>query len=255
MFFVGKLYLMTFHFSAILPDLGIGILSDSAVSYELGDGSWSRLEHQPKTFIVSSNAAIACAGSQIHCMSVVNKIVLELKQDATFSEIAPRIQQAYREAAKQHGAGQVEFLLAARTERKKPRLKLIKYAVKPNGVELKRLEHSGQHHYTAGLTLPRLANELCVVLTHNYPIAGSITEKIGPQLCAQSEAIKSPKSFGMGICFGAFMPVVEDYVQRNGHSDTVGSPWTILLMPEDGPIHFQSSQMYDGSQSIQPYEI
>jgi hypothetical protein len=246
---------MTFHFSAVLPDLGIGILSDSVVSYQRGDGSWSRLELKPKTFVVSSNAAVSCAGSQALCMAVINKTVANLSRDATFCEIAPRIQQAYLEVADDLGADKVEFLLAARTQRKEPKLKLIKYNMKRSGMGLQRQERLDQHHFTAGLSLPDLARELCEVLTLNYPIAGSISEKIGGQLCSQSDAIKSPKSFGIGICFGAFMPVVKDYVQANDLMDTVGSPWTILVMPEDGPIHFQSSEMYDGSQSVQPYEI
>jgi len=246
---------MTFHFAAVLPDLGIGILSDSVVSYRRGDGSWSRLEHKPKTFIVSSNAAVACAGSQALCMAVVNRIAAKLSRDATFCEIAPSIQQAYQEVAEERDADEVEFLLAARTQRKQQKLKLIKYSMKRTGKGLKRQERSDQHHFTAGLSLPALTNELCEVLTMNYPRAGSISERIGRQLCAQSDAIKSPKSFGISICFGAFMPVVKDYAEANDLSDTVGSPWTILVMPEDGPIDFQSTEMYDGSQSLQPYDI
>jgi hypothetical protein len=45
------------------------------------------------------------------------------------------------------------------------------------------------------------------------------------------------------------MAFTREFVDHNGLSLLIGGPWTILLMPVNGPIHFQSGEMYDGSRS------
>jgi hypothetical protein len=246
---------MTYHFAAILPDLGVGMLSDSVVSEQLADGTWSQSDRQPKTFILSTNAALACAGDAEMCLQVVKRTAARIGPDATFAEVAPNVQRAYVEAAERLGLQQVEFLLAARTEGRRSKHKLIKFVMKASGEGLERVEPLDQHHYTAGLDLPALTGELCIQLTETYPHAGRMQELHGAEICANSQAVKSPNSLGIGMCFGAMMPIVEQFIRSQQQGAVMGSPWTILLMPEDGPIHFQSSEMYDGSKSVQPGDI
>lgn len=244
---------MTYHFSAHLPDRGIGILSDSVVSFRKGDNTWSKLGNKPKTFVVSKFAAISCAGNAEVCFKTVTNVADKIGEYAIFSDIAPLIQKAYTSAASELGYKDVEFILAAKTSRNKSKSKLIKYEMKKSGMGLVRMED--KDHYTSGLYLPDLEKELCVLLTENYKKTFAMEKVMVEFLDKAKHIIHSPKSFPLSICFGAFMPVVKEYVKNNGLGDTVGEPWTILLLPEDGEIHFLSSEMYDGSRSVIPNEI
>ena len=241
---------MTYHFAAWIPDLGIGILSDSAVSYQREDGSWSFLESHPKTFIISPNAAIACAGDAPLCLRLVSWVASKIDSTANFDEIAPLVQKAYLAEADIEQPQEVELLLAARCSGKAKSMKLIKYESKRGARGLLRLENLD--HYTTGLRLPLLEKELRALLTVNYRRTYSMEKELGAFLTRAGHIIPSPKSFPLGICLGSLMPVVKEYVEKERLMDVINVPWTILLLPEDGPIHFQSYQMYDGSASVPP---
>ena len=244
---------MTYHFSANLPDRGIGIVSDSVVSHINQAGTWEKTHNCPKTFIISKYAAISCAGHAKLCVSTIQSLTRELRDDAVFSEIAPLIQKAYLSAAAEIGYEKVEFILAAKTLKTKSKTKLIKYEMKKSGIGLVRVED--KEHYSAGLDLHNLDEELCVLLTENYRRTFFIEKTMGDFYHKMSHIIHSPKSFPLGICFGVMMPVIKEYVRTHGYNEAIGDPWTILLLPEDGEIHFQPSTMYDGSKSVMPHDI
>jgi len=244
---------MTYHFSANLPVRGVGILSDSVVSARDGHGGWMKTGNDPKTFIISKYAAIACAGNADVCLKIVNLVCENLSDVAIFSDIAPKIQEAYLKAAEQLGYERVELILAARTKPHHSKIKLIKYTIKKSGIGLTRIED--KDHYTAGLGLPDLEKELCALLTANYVKTGGIEDDMKKILSRAGQVIQSPKSFPLGICFSALMPLIKEYIEFNNLSGVVGSPWTILLLPEDGEIHFESSEMYDGSKSLHPSQV
>jgi len=244
---------MTYHFSANLPTRGVGILSDSVVSTRDSLGNWTKRGNNPKTFVISRYAAIACAGDATLCSKTVSLVCEGLPNDAIFSQIVPKIQKAYKMAAELLGYKPIELILAARTKPPHCRTKLIKYTMKKSSLGLRRIED--RDHYTAGQNLPDLEKELCSLLTVNYIRTGVIEDKLGNFLSKASHIVQSPKSFPLRICFSALMPVVEEYIKNNNLNDVVGSPWTILLLPEDGEIHFESSQMYDGSESVQPHQV
>lgn len=244
---------MTYHFTAQIPDRGIGILSDSVISVFEKDGQYSKVDNQPKTFIISKYAAISYAGSvELGHATIVN-VMNDIDENAVFDDIVPTIQKAYLAAASSLENEEVEFILAARTKRKRSKSKIIKYEMKNNSRGLLRIED--KHHYTAGLELPELENELCGLLTENYKRTFKMEEKMASFLQNASHIIKSPKSFPLGIIFGSLMPLVKEYIIENNLWESVGWPWTILLIPEDGDIHFQPSKMYDGSQSVIPTQI
>jgi hypothetical protein len=241
---------MTYHFAAWIPERGIGILSDSAVSYKREDGSWSFLESHPKTFVISPNAAIACAGDAPLCLRLVSSVASKIDASAHFDDIVPLVQEAYVAEANLEQPEEVELLLAARCSGKAKGMKLIKYERKRRARGLVRLEKAD--HYTIGLPLPMLEKELCALLTVNFRRTYSMEKTLGTFLNRAGHIIPSPKSFPLGICFGSLMPAVKEYVDKESLTNVINAPWTILLLPEDGPIHFQSSQMYDGSTSVPP---
>lgn len=247
--------LMTFHFAAILPDRGIGILSDSVVSFQRGDGSWAFLDSSPKSFVINQNAAIACAGHGVLCLEIVSFVARHASPEANFAEIAPLIQRAYIAHAKEYNHDGVELLLAAKTANGGRKMRLIKFAMKASGKALLRLEPCDRHHYTAGLQLPLLEQELCRVLTVNYKHTFGIEKKMGNLLEVSKHVFPSPKSLPLGICIGSLSSTVAEYVRQFSLQSVVGSPWTALLMPEDGPIHFIDTEMYDGEKTVQPFAI
>ena len=244
---------MTYHFSAHLRDRGIGILSDSVVSFRGDDRTWSKLGNNPKTFVVSKYAAISCSGNTEVCLKVVTLVANNVTNNAVFSDIAPLIQEAYISVSDKCGFRNVEFILAARTNIKRSKSKLIKYVMKKNGKGLVRVED--QEHYTSGIELPDLEKELCLLLTENYKRTFGMEKRMVAFLNKAKHIIHSPKSFPLGICFGAFMPLIKEYVKDKKLGNTIGEPWTILLLPEDGDINFQTSEMYDSSKSVLPNKI
>ena len=244
---------MTYHFAAKLPEMGIGILSDSVVSFINKSDSWEKDSNNLKTFVISKYAVISCAGDKDICLEVVKNIIEQINDNSVFSDIAPLIQKTYIEVSSKQGFKRVAFILAARTKVQKSKTKLIKYVNKSDKTGLLRIE--SEEHYTIGLDLPNLEKELCISLTDSYKKTYGMEQKMLNLLFKANNIIRSPKSFPLGICFAAFMPIIKEYVTENNLDNRVGEPWTILLIPEDGEIHFQSSTMYDGSQSIMPNQV
>jgi hypothetical protein len=185
--------------------------------------------------------------------NILLNYVVNVTEDAVFDGIAPLIQKAFVDATISQGIKDVEFLLSAKTTTKKKKVKLIKYT--PNKQTGRLIRHESQHHYTLGLNLPGLEQEICSLLTENYKRTSKMELKMHDFMEKQKHMIPSLKSFPLGIMFSSLMPLIKDYIIENELWHVVGWPWTIVLLPEDGHIHFQNSEMYDGSKSINPNEI
>ena len=235
---------LTIHFAAEFPDIGVCLISDTAVSTKKNDESRKRVSTTKKVFYSNrgSGVLVAGAGNGDLCDSVLRGLIKDERQANTPESVASWMQKTFPELANGKGA---EFIVAGRDRDRLNEFQIAVLQSQPSAHQCLAIVPQQKQHATIGFQATVFNAEFCGYLQKNIQrmlnFSPAVPEKVW------SIVADSREGFALGIIGGGLVGLAQDVVSGNKWEEMIGGPWTATCIPLSGPIFQTSGEMYNGA--------